>query len=346
MSEQKLHTTSIITQHKGGTSGDPTQIFVRSVDGRTLTLDVDLSDTVDTVKRQLESRAGVPVQMQRLVHAGRDLRDEPTLLDCGIERQSTLHLVPRLRGGAFFHGGILYPPISSGRSWDVGCVECGTTAGSGNYRGSFEGFKRNFETKLGWIGVEQRQFVGFGYMRGARCSCSGVCGRCVGKLQRRRAAEEAERQRRARTEAERQQRARDETERQRRDAEQRRRAAEHQRRVAKEEEARRAAEAYAKEETKDPDETIFTWEDDAASVLPHAGPPYTAASIRKAWIKKSVFWHPDKWTASIKAWVDKRKAFSIWKSATTGKSFLAQLLEDQQKILTAAKEKLDAEHVP
>jgi hypothetical protein len=59
-----------------------------------------------------------------------------------------------------------------------------------------------------------------------------------------------------------------------------------------------------------------------------------------------MFWHPDKWTARIKAWVDKRKAFSIWKSATTGKSFLAQLLEDQQKILTAAKEKLDAEHVP
>jgi len=329
VSEQKKQTTTTTTtttrtRQKGRTSGGgPTQIFVRSVDGRTLTLDVDLSDTVDTVKRQLESRAGVPVQMQRLVHAGRDLHDEPTLLDCGIERHSTLHLVPRLRGG----------------SWDVGCVECGTTAGSGNYRGSFEGFKRIFETKLGWIGVEQRQFIGFGYMRGARCSCSGVCRRCVGKLQRRRAAEEAERQRRARTEAERQRRARAEAERQRRDAEQRRRAAE-------EEEARRAAEAYAKEETKDPDETIFTWEDDAASVLPHAGPPYTAASIRKAWIKKSVFWHPDKWTARIKAWVDKRKAFSIWKSATTGKSFLAQLLEDQQKILTAAKEKLEAEHVP
>jgi hypothetical protein len=110
-----------------------------------------------------------------------------------------------------------------------------------------------------------------------------------------------------------------------------------------EKEAMEAARMAAQQHTKDSEKTLYTWKDDAKSVLKHAGPQFTTASIQKAWLKKSVFWHPDKWTGRIQAWVAKRKAFSMWKSAKSGKSFLAQLIEDQQKILNDAKDKLLAE---
>ena len=92
--------TECTTGHcsSGDNSSETFQIFLRTLEGKTITLQVDKFEQIETLKQKIEAREGIPGDEQRLVYGGKDLMYGHTIADYNIVRDTTIDLVLRVLG--------------------------------------------------------------------------------------------------------------------------------------------------------------------------------------------------------------------------------------------------------